>query len=164
MKTTLQALVALMSVPALFGADRNDLPSAAKQLEKEYERDVRSATDPLTARYVKNLQELCDRRTKQGDLDGAVDIRRLMVSARISPFVGTWTFANGRFEIKKDCSAVYLNNGTKGKCEIQDDQVVILWQNDWKYSFRFDQTGDKIRMKEISPENRSNLFDATRDK
>jgi hypothetical protein len=113
----------LLVATAAFGQTPVPPPRELESLKARYEADVNAALKPIKARYEQQLQALQKTLTTKGDLNGALAVKEVIDSlkltasgANISRVVGYWRFDNGaKMEIKEDGTAGSPNDPKAGR-------------------------------------------------
>jgi hypothetical protein len=130
-------LTQLAGLPAFAQDKPSHEPAALVRARKAYEADVNAAVDPITEKYVKQLNELKKDFMAKGDLESAQAVQREIHGLTVGvTLIGKWTWPPA-------ASAEFLEDGTseahsvKGKWKLVDKKTrkyKIVWSNgyiDW---------------------------------
>jgi hypothetical protein len=116
-------LLLICIATAAFGQVPAAPPRELESLKSRYEADVQAALKPIKARYEQQLQSLQKSLTTKGDLNGALAVKEVIDSlklsapdANMSRVVGYWRFDNGaKMEIKEDGTTGRPDNPKTGR-------------------------------------------------
>jgi hypothetical protein len=108
------------------------LPSDVQRVSDQ--RDA--AIDKINKTYVQELERLKTSYTKQGNLDVANKIVKLISGIKSDDLIGKWVFSHNGFvaEIKTGGDAI-LDGKIRGKWAAKDSNLTIKWDHGYIDSF-----------------------------
>jgi len=133
-------IVLLLTTVSAFAEDKPaQEPADLVKIRKLYETKVKAAVDPITAAYVKKLDEMKKAYGAKGDLESAQAVQKEIESMSTTKpamtLVGKWTWAGGIAEFQKDGSGKCGNSTSKWKClDKKAHKYQIVWAagvTDW---------------------------------
>jgi len=117
MKCAVFAILLLTAVSARAQESPGKEPAALVKLRKAYEAKVKAAVDPITAAYLKKLDEMKKSYGAEGDLESAQAVQKEIESLTTNKpksavtIAGTWSWGNAIVKFQDDGSGTYDADG-----------------------------------------------------
>lgn len=171
MKRLIFAMMLFLALIINVWAEENQEISDPKELVQArttYKNQIKASDEPITRKYLQQLDEMKKRLGGKGDAAGAMAVQKEIDSLKndskedktsekklkISDFTGDYdVVASNGFRtvltVNKDNTCT--TPGTTGKTKIEGDELVCLQTGGWVYRIKFSK-GNELAGKSISPD------------